>query len=142
MAICSSMSPTTTKKYLRVAFMDGVATTFSRGSRAGTCGSASSAWAVWYQTMPAIPASSRITLAMVHMAAEPGSVLPTRGSCGQLLVYERPCSPGRSVAAAQEVQKKKPASALRSTALGSKSRPMAYFSRNASWDAAAPNRAS
>jgi hypothetical protein len=52
-------------------------------------------------------------LTIDHIAADVDSVLPTSGSCGQLLVYDRPVSPGRSVAAAQADQKKKAASAWR-----------------------------
>jgi hypothetical protein len=33
-----------------------------------------------------MPANSRMTLATDHIAAEPVMVLPTIGSCGQLLV--------------------------------------------------------
>jgi hypothetical protein len=50
-------------------------------------------------------------LAIDHIAAEPVMVLPTSGSCGQLLVYEMPVSPGRSVDAAHDDQKKKAVSA-------------------------------
>ena len=53
-------------------------------------------------------------LTIDQIAALPGSVLPTMGSCGQLLVYESPVSPGRSVEADHADQKKKPASASRS----------------------------
>src|SRR6478752_6860969 len=119
MPICRSSRAITMKKYLRVAFIEGVATAFTSGSRCGIAGSGSSACALWYQIIAAIPAISRMIEAIDHMAALPGSVLPTIGSCGQLLVYERFDSPGRSVEAAQEDQKKNPASALRSRALGS-----------------------
>src|SRR5262245_29813513 len=104
MPIWARMSPITTKKYLRVAFMDGVATAFSSGSRAGVLGSGASACAVWYHAMPAIPARSRMMLAIDHMAADVVSRLPTSGSCGQLLVYDSPVSPGRSVVADQADQ--------------------------------------
>jgi len=50
---------------------------------------------------------------MDHIALPVVSVLPTSGSCGQLLVYERPDSPGRSVAAAHDDQKKNAVSARR-----------------------------
>src|SRR5947208_9468537 len=108
------MSPTTTKKYLRVAFIDGVATALISGSDAGVAGGAVSACAPWNHTIPAMPAISSTIEAIDHIALPAVSVLPTSGSCGQLLVYERPDSPGRSVAAAHEVQKKNAASALRS----------------------------
>ena len=57
-------------------------------------------------------------LTIDHIAAESVIVLPTSGSCGQLLVYERSVSPGRSVAAAHDVQKKKAVSASRSAFCG------------------------
>src|SRR6478752_3922684 len=136
MPICARMRPITTKKYLRVAFMDGVATAFTSGSRSGTRGSGSSACDVWYQTMPAMPASRRMIEATVHIAAPPVSWLPTRGSCGQLLVYESPGLPGRSVEAAHDDQKKKAVSAVRSRALGRALGVMAYFSRSVSSDRA------
>src|SRR5215510_5629134 len=118
MAICSNINPMTTKKYLAVAFIEGLGTALRSGSRFGTTGSGASGRALWYHTMPAMPASSRMTLAMVHIEAAPDSVLPTAGSCGQLLVYESPVSPGRSVAADHADQKKNAASALRSSARG------------------------
>src|SRR5690349_24044394 len=124
------MRPITMKKYLRVAFIDGVATALTSGSRCGTEGSGSSGWRDWNHTMPASAPMSRMMLAIDHIAAPLVSVLPTRGSCGQLLVYERPSSPGRSVDAAHDDQKKKPASALRSAAFGSALAVMAYFSRS------------
>src|SRR5262245_17014018 len=135
------MSPITTKKYLRVAFIDGVATTSISGSCAGAFGSGISACAVWYQAMPAIPASSRMMLAIDHIAAVVVSSLPTSGSCGQLLVYDSPVSPGRSVVADQADQKKNPASALRSSARGSAFVVMAYCSRKVSSAAASPKSA-
>src|SRR5206468_13000845 len=98
----------------------------------GVTGSGTSGCAPWYQTIVAMPAMSRMMLATVHIAALPGSVLPTMGSCGQLLVYETPLWLGRSVEAAQDDQKKNPASALRSAGLGSAFAVIAYFSRRLS----------
>ena len=69
-------------------------------------------------------------------------VLPTSGSCGQLLVYERLVSPGRSVAADQEDQKKKAVSACRSLASGSAFSCIAYCSRSLTSDWSLPNSAS
>ena len=77
----------TTKKYLRVAFIDGVAPAPSSGSAAGRlrlvfvlrrrlCS----------HSIAAMPASSRMMLTIDHMAADVVIVLPTSGSCGQLLV--------------------------------------------------------
>src|SRR3954471_23375435 len=132
MPTCASKRPITTKKYLRVAFMEGVATAFTSGSRCGVAGSGSSGCAPWYQTIVAMPAMSRMMLATVHIAALPGSVLPTIGSCGQLLVYESPPWFGRSVEAAHDDQKKNPASALRSAGFGSALDVIAYFSRRLS----------
>src|SRR5512146_2889784 len=111
MPICSSISAMTAKKYLRVAFIDGVALAPSSGSAAGTLASPSSVSALCSHSIAAMPASSNTMLTIDHMAAEVDIVLPTSGSCGQLLVYESSVSPGRSVAAAQEVQKKKAVSA-------------------------------
>src|SRR4051812_35746064 len=110
MPTCARMRPTTTKKYLRVARIDGVATALTSGSLRGTAGSGSSACHEWNHTMPAMPASSRMMLAIVHIEAVPVSVLPTSGSCGQLLVYERCSSPGRLVVADHADQKKNAAS--------------------------------
>src|SRR6185436_6857562 len=112
MAICSSIRPITTKKYLRVAFIEGVALAPSSGSALGTSAGSSCASPLCSQSIAAMPASSRMMLAIDHIAAEVVIVLPTSGSWGQLLVYERPVSPGRSVVAAQADQKKKAASAL------------------------------
>jgi hypothetical protein len=58
-------------------------------------------------------------LAIDQMPAPAVGVLPTSGSCGQLLVYDKPVSPGRSVAADQADQKKNPVRAVRSAASGS-----------------------
>ncbi len=123
--ICTSSSPITTKKYLRVARIEGVAAAFTSGSRSGTFGSGASACAVWYHTMPAMPAISRMMLAIVQSEAVPVSSLPTIGSCGQLLVYDRPLSPGRSVVADHADQKKNAASSLRCTGSDSRLSPMA-----------------
>src|SRR5512141_2341187 len=124
--ICTRMSPITTKKYLRVAFIEGVAIALIRGSLAGALGSSSSACAVWYHTMPAMPAMSRMIDAIDHSALLEVISLPTSGSCGQLLVYDVPVSPGRSVAADHADQKKNALSALRSSARGSALSDMAY----------------
>src|SRR2546423_5204186 len=101
----------TTKKYLRVARIDGVATAPSSGSFGS--GWAACSWPVLPCThsIAAIAASSRMMLTIDQIAAESDIVLPTIGSCGQLLVYERFVSPGRSVTAAHEVQKKNAATA-------------------------------
>src|SRR6476661_1119674 len=106
MPICSSSRPATAKKYLRVAFIDGVAATPSSGSAWGGTASGSCLPAPCSHSMAAMPASSRMMLAIDHMAAEVVMVLPTSGSGGQLLVYERPLSPGRSVTVDQALQKK------------------------------------
>jgi hypothetical protein len=47
----------------------------------------------------------RMMLAIDQIPAPAVGVLPTSGSWGQLLVYERPVSPGRSVAADHADQK-------------------------------------
>ena len=62
--------------------------------------------------MPAMPPIRRMIDAIDHSAEDGVIVLPTIGSCGQLLVYEWPVSPGRSVADDHDDQKKKPASAF------------------------------
>ena len=85
-----------------------------------------------------MPASSRMTLTIDHMAADVDIVLPTRGSCGQLLVYERSVSPGRLVTAAQDDQKKNAASAWRSTFPGSAPSVIAYCSRSFASDGSVP----
>jgi hypothetical protein len=41
MPICNSIRPITAKKYLRVAFIEGVADTFSSGSALRGCGASS-----------------------------------------------------------------------------------------------------
>ena len=77
----------TTKKYLRVAFIDGVALAPSSGSALpapwplprACCAPCS-------HSIAAMPASSRMMLTIDHIAAEVDIVLPTSGSCGQLLV--------------------------------------------------------
>ncbi len=76
----------TTKKYLRVAFIDGVIFAPSSGSACGTCASGSSWPRPCSQSIAAMPASSRMMLTIDHIAAEGVMVLPTSGSCGQLLV--------------------------------------------------------
>ena len=81
-------------------------------------------------------------LTIDQIAAESVIVLPTSGSCGQLLVYESPVSPGRSVVAAHEVQKKNAARACRSARTGSAPSVIAYCSRNLASDGSLPNRAS
>src|SRR5437762_6373351 len=118
----------TEKKYLRIAFIDGVATAPSKGSAFGGSASSSCARPPWNHSIAAIPASSRMMLTIDHIAALPVIVLPTSGSCGQLLVYERSVSPGRSVAAAHEVQKKNAASASRSAFAGKMPSVIAYWS--------------
>ena len=69
------------------------------------------------------------------------SSLPTRGSWGQLLVQDSPASPGRSVEADQDAQKKNAVSADRSAASGRVSATIAYCSRSTSRAGSAPNRA-
>ncbi len=77
----------TTKKYLRTAFMDGVATRARSGSFfGGADGSAGSWFTEWYQSIPAMPAMRSTMLTMDQIEAEAGRTLPTMGSCGQLLV--------------------------------------------------------
>src|SRR4051812_49251010 len=104
MPICSSIRPMTAKKYLRVAFIDGVATTFTNGSLAS--GFVAGSWPVLPCThsIAAMPPSNRTMLTIDQTAAESVIVLPTSGSCGQLLVYETPASFGRSVVAAHDDQ--------------------------------------
>src|SRR5688572_3609173 len=111
MPICSSIKPMTTKKYLRVAFIEGVALAPSSGSALGTCAGSSCGSRPCSHSIAAMPANSSTMLTIDHTAADGDRVLPTSGSCGQLLVYERPVSPGRLVAAAHEDQKKNALSA-------------------------------
>ena len=85
-AICSSISPITAKKYLRVAFLEGVAMAPSSGSALGGCASASCFWLPCSHSMAAMAARSRTMLTIDQTAAELVMVLPTSGSCGQLLV--------------------------------------------------------
>lgn len=142
MPICSSSRPITAKKYLRVAFIEGVACAPSSGSAWGGAASSSCLPAPCSHSMAAMPASSRMTDTIDHIAAEVVMVLPTSGSCGQLLVYDRPGSPGRSVAAAQALQKKNAVSAARSSAAGTSPSRIAYCSRSFATEAESPNRAS
>ena len=86
MPICSSSRPATAKKYLRTAFIEGVAATPSIGSALGGTACSSCLPAPCSHSMAAMAASSRITLTIDHIAAELVMVLPTSGSCGQLLV--------------------------------------------------------
>src|SRR5579871_1593248 len=141
-ATCVRMSAITTKKYLRVALIDGVATALSKGSFAAACGSGGSLCAAWYQIIAAMAAINRMIDAMLHMAAEVVIALPTSGSYGQLLVYERPVSPGRSVQVDHADQKKKAVNALRCTASGSAPLAMAYCSRRSANAGSLPNRPS
>ena len=60
-------------------------------------------------------------LTPVHTIVSPVGVLPTRGSCGQLLVYET-SSPGRFAAAAHALQKKK--ADIRRTSVASDNVPL------------------
>src|SRR5688572_14397866 len=102
--ICTRTRAETTQKYLIVARCDGVATAPSRGSRSGTASGAGSCLrAAYHHAMPPTAARSRITLTPVHTSASGVTVLPTSGSCGQLLVYVT-VSSGRSVVAAQADQ--------------------------------------
>ena len=126
MPICTSIRPITAKKYLRVAFIEGVATTLRNGSAGSGAASSSCLLLPCSHSMAAIPPSSSTMLTIDHMAAPPVMVLPTSGSCGQLLVYEMSVSPGRSAAAAHDVQKKNAARASRSAASGSTPVAMAY----------------
>ena len=73
----------------------------------------------------------------VHMNTAPVGVFSTRGSCGQLLVYVI-VSPGRSVVAAQDVQKKNAFSAADSPAVSIALTGSAYCSRSASAAAELP----
>src|SRR5690349_5970746 len=126
MPICASRRPITTKKYLRVAFIDGVATALNSGSAPGAGGSEGSVRAVLYPIIAAMPAISRMIEAIDHNALPVVNTFPTSGSCGQLLVYDKPVSPGRSVAAAQEDQKKNAVSAARCSTSGSALSVIAY----------------
>jgi len=81
-------------------------------------------------------------LTIDHMAAEVDILLPTSGSCGQLLVYESSVSPGRLVAAAHEVQKKNAVSAWRSALSGSAPSVIAYWPRRTASAGSVPNRSS
>ena len=82
-----TVSPERAEAIRRVAaHIEGVAEAFTSGSRSGVLGSGSSACTVWYQTMPAMPAMSRMMLTAVQAVAVPVRLLPTMGSCGQLLV--------------------------------------------------------
>jgi hypothetical protein len=67
----------------------------------------------------------------VHMNTAPVGVLPTNGSCGQLLVYVISC-PGRLVVAAQAVQKKNALTASASSGVNVARTGNAYRSRNSS----------
>src|SRR5215203_4144971 len=63
----------------------------------------------YQEAMKPMPPSSRMMLTPVHTTASPVGRLPTRSSCGQLLVYVT-VEPGRFVDAAHDDQKKKAAS--------------------------------
>jgi len=132
----------TTKKYFAVARMEAVGANCASGSRCGGAGVGASGCAMCHQIIAAMPAISRIMLTTVHIALPLVRVLPTSGSCGQLLVYESPCSPGRSVAADQADQKKNAAMARRSLGLGSALSGIAYCSRSRVSAGASPNSAS
>jgi hypothetical protein len=76
----------TSQKYFAVARIDGVMRINASGSLAGSCAGASSLWRAWCQPSSAMPAIRKSTLNTVHMSRCEGGVLPTSGSCGQLLV--------------------------------------------------------
>ena len=76
----------TAKKYLRVAFIEAVATTPSSGSAVGGWASGSCLLPPCSQSIAAMAASSSTMLTIDQMAAESVILLPTSGSCGQLLV--------------------------------------------------------
>src|SRR5215813_12242027 len=105
MAICTRIRAMTTKKYFAVARMDAVGASWASGSRFGGVGAGPSGCALYHQIIAAMPEISRMMLTTVHMALPSVRTFPTSGSCGQLLVYESPCSPGLSVAADQADQK-------------------------------------
>jgi hypothetical protein len=67
-------------------------------------------------------------LTPVHTIASPVGTFPMRGSCGQLLVYEM-VLPGRVVAAAHAVQKKKALSRRSRSGSSSVPRGIAYAVR-------------
>jgi hypothetical protein len=81
-----------------------------------------------YQTIPPMPANRRTKLMTLQTTVLPVGVLPTRGSCGQLLVYVT-AWPGRFVVAAQAVHQKKALIARALTASVSAPRGIAYASR-------------
>src|SRR5512136_3314426 len=104
---CTRNSPATTATYLPTARIEGVRVRPLIGSSAGgvTGSSVSPRDAIHHTTAPT-PASSTVMLITVQRIFAPVGRFPTSGSCGQLLVYVTVLS-GRSVVAAQLVQKKK-----------------------------------
>ena len=85
--ICTRISSDTTQKYLMVARCDGVGTHLPERVRRGQLAVVSSCFCeAYHQTMPQIPASSMMMLTPVHITLSPVGLLPTSGSCGQLLV--------------------------------------------------------
>ena len=87
MPICSRIRPITAKKYLRVAFIDGVASAEQRIGLAAARRSASSLPAPCSHSMAAMPAEQQHHADDRPHGRPPSvSVLPTSGSCGQLLV--------------------------------------------------------
>jgi hypothetical protein len=113
----------------------------SSGSVRGTFGSCLVGRAL-QPSIAAMPASSRMMLTIDHIAAECRIVLPTSGSCGQLLVYESPALAGRSVVAAHADQKKNAVSAWRLGLLGRAPSVIAYWSRSLASVGSVPNRPS
>ena len=80
-------NPMTTAAYFHTARIEGVSSILLKGSSAaGSGGISFLSRNILYQTRAPTPAMSRMMLATLHSAAPVVSVLPTSGSCGQLLV--------------------------------------------------------
>jgi hypothetical protein len=131
----------TTKKYLRVAFIDGVGLDAEAADRCAHLGAVPRRIAALQPSIAAMPASSRMMLTIDHIAAEVLIVLPTSGSCGQLLVYESPAlAGGRSRRPGD--QKKKRGERLALGLLGRAPSVIAYCSRSLASVGSVPNRPS
>src|SRR5690606_41117517 len=75
---CALPISITTQKYFLVARMDAVGFMLNRGSETGGLGSASSRCLPWKKTIAAIPAISRMILAMDQSPLPAVGALPTK----------------------------------------------------------------
>jgi hypothetical protein len=83
---CSRNRPITVRKYLPVAFIEGVGFRVNSGSAVGTVGGASCLARACQKTRAATPKISSSTLATDHTMLAGLGTLSISGSCGQFEV--------------------------------------------------------